>query len=1260
MFRSVGVAGSTSEDNTISGISKNNNVILSQSGELHETRYWKPPALRAPLLILTIAICWSLIALLEFLLWKSQRDSGLLFAPVIHELSLSDTFLYLYFPTILAVLFSIYWAWIDLETKRMEPYYQLTQENGALGKDSLLLHYPFSFIPLAPVKAFRDRHWPVFWASFAVVLVTWGLVPTQAGIFSVETVTRTTNMTFAVSTSAIPYEKQAKELDVRYAQSVYGIVAANETLPPYMTRNYTLVPFKPRADDGSASERGTYTAPTIMYTLDLECEDVSHKSDNSTSIVYKSKGGCNVDLGLDGNLTMGHKASKSEWSSIKQYTGMYIGYHNGGLADYYLSPLCPKSENTTFYAAFAKSKARPEDPPQDVTAIFCKPRYWRQEVSATVDTITKAPLKVLELAEKQPMEWDTFNTTEFEMNVNAGSGTIRIRSDAMPEGNFPKYWDIVARSNLTLTSKYGDLMPMVGLAVGTGNGGLEDYVGWQGLSKAYTDAYRLLFVRAMVDVLDTNFSSTKEASGQRQAISEAVVLQGLFVHIVVGFLGVVSIATIMLLILSLRRKRNLQTDPSTIASIMAMVANDTLLLSKFADLDCSTLEDLEKVVGPRRYKLNNDESGTNLSDITCADVTDFENGPISSLQQRRDRPSNIVKPVRPLEFSLWLAIPVISLFSLLAIMLGVVYAKARANGLPLPSKNTIVQNILENYIPTAIATLIEPMWILINRLLCLLQPIEELQNCNAKANQSIDTNYSSLPPQLVVFQALRSKHFVLAAVCTMALLANVLAVAFAGLFNQETVNMRHATTFQQLYEPSFASINGNVGPEIRMARSSIQFSPSGAYQGGDGLDVFLITESNLTRNTSLPAWTDSAMFYMPIFDEALHESPSETAQFEAQTTAIGADLDCSQLRVGQNFDATMKNGQISMNVTILDDSGTVSCSSFATNYLNPCMDEPSALEVLVSLAARQNATKREEETCMSSVILGWMRFREGECSGFGSVSIRQNNALFLICRPRLLARPATIRVDARGRLQVPGNHAKGNFADQFNTDNPNVLGQSNKYIFLSLPGFNFHNNSFAADYLNHFIRRVSNDRLLDPSKPVPTLEDVMGPLNKAYSKLFAVWLGRNKERLFVPTAEGGLAPIPGSRLEPEQRVFLSATMFIISEAILCTYVFVAVWVYARRPGRYLARMPTSLASIIALFAASTAVEDMQGTAHLDRKGRARHLEELGARYGYGSFIGAGDGRIHIGIEKVPLVVKPRMNSTWLEQKLPLLRKRTGG
>jgi hypothetical protein len=347
------------------------------------TKTWKPPALRAPVLIFTIAICWSLIAVLQFLLHTSQQESGVLFAPRISDLPLTRTFLYLYCPTIVAVAFSIYWTWIDLETKRMEPYYQLSKENGALGKDSLLLHYPFDFIPLVPLKAARDRyvtrihdgvsyisrcanlrsHWPVFWASFAVVLVTWGLVPTQAGIFSVRTVTRATNMTFEVSTYHIPVAQQALNLTLQYAQSTYGIVSLNETLPPYMARNYTLAPFRTaenvKNSDSASQGQGTWTSETTMYFLDLYCEDASHRAGYSSK-VYTSNAGCNFTLGPNGNFTMGEDVGDgAENLAVKQYTGVYAGYWNHeGFGQYSLDHYCPESANHTFFATFSESKVR--------------------------------------------------------------------------------------------------------------------------------------------------------------------------------------------------------------------------------------------------------------------------------------------------------------------------------------------------------------------------------------------------------------------------------------------------------------------------------------------------------------------------------------------------------------------------------------------------------------------------------------------------------------------------------------------------------------------------------------------------------------------------------------------------------------------------------------------------------------------------------------------------------------------------------------
>jgi hypothetical protein len=97
-----------------------------------------------------------LIIVLQLFLIKSQRDGGIIFAPNANDIPLNRSFYYLYFPTVIAVLYSIFWNWIDVETKRLEPYYQLSKPEGSLGKDSLLLHYPFDFIPLVTIKALKS------------------------------------------------------------------------------------------------------------------------------------------------------------------------------------------------------------------------------------------------------------------------------------------------------------------------------------------------------------------------------------------------------------------------------------------------------------------------------------------------------------------------------------------------------------------------------------------------------------------------------------------------------------------------------------------------------------------------------------------------------------------------------------------------------------------------------------------------------------------------------------------------------------------------------------------------------------------------------------------------------------------------------------------------------------------------------------------------------------------------------------------------
>lgn len=120
-------------------------------------RGWKPVSLNTSFLASVCVISLALAALLQYLLFLSTRNNGLIFAADIHNLALGQAFAYLYLPTILTVCYGFFWAWIDLDIRRLEPWYQVAARDGALGKESLLLDYPVQFILAVPFTAIRHR-----------------------------------------------------------------------------------------------------------------------------------------------------------------------------------------------------------------------------------------------------------------------------------------------------------------------------------------------------------------------------------------------------------------------------------------------------------------------------------------------------------------------------------------------------------------------------------------------------------------------------------------------------------------------------------------------------------------------------------------------------------------------------------------------------------------------------------------------------------------------------------------------------------------------------------------------------------------------------------------------------------------------------------------------------------------------------------------------------------------------------------------------
>lgn len=460
------------------------------------------------------------------------------------------------------------------------------------------------------------------------MFVTWGVVPIQAGIFATETIQLSSGSRFRQSTGFIPASKQSDKVDGSYIYSAHGIIWLNETLPPYMTRDYALAPFELQDKDVTLDKsHSTWTSKTTLYSLDMNCElpgvdvrdelQMNNGFDFAPTTVqtsqWVSSNGCGFPTSYYapiGNETIGPNAEMNNMSAYdtKDFTSIYIGQYPTEWADYYLQTYCPSTANHTFMAWFAKNKQRAEDPPNPVTRLYCTPYYFEQEVVATIDATTKAPINYTATGDKMALSAKKWNSTFFETQMNTGKVNEFNRA-TMPFSVYPDQLETVSSYPISLANFGTILQPMAGYIVGVSRRPLEELLDPHALADAYQAVYRIVFARSMTVVLDQDFNSTTSAYGRYDYTAAAVVMVPAFTYVVEGLLGFVSICGIVLFTISLKRKWSLCSDPATIAGVQSLVADNPALLREFSTLDRASAEEIVTNLENKKFKLERDEQG---------------------------------------------------------------------------------------------------------------------------------------------------------------------------------------------------------------------------------------------------------------------------------------------------------------------------------------------------------------------------------------------------------------------------------------------------------------------------------------------------------------------------------------------------------------------------------------------------------------------------------------------------------------------------
>lgn len=1188
-----------------------------------ECQRWKPVTFRRPFLLVVIIVTLSLLALVQWLVICDGRHDGILFATKISELGVGHIFLYRYLPTIISVSYGLVWHWIDVDARRIEPYRQLSKPGGASGSNSLLLHYPTDLLAFVPLKALKRKHWPVVIASSALVLVGMGLTPLQAAIFATKQETKSFDQPMLLSKSHMSLEDQAAQITANYSYSVANIIWLDERLPPFMTREAAYTPFRlavPEAPYGNE----TWVAQTTSFGADVACEPSALDAEGKLT----SSHGCHVpDTFGPGTDVMG---ASDSGDVVKKYTPFFAGFSgDGGNINYYLEPYCPINASHVFMIALRQNRESADDPPAPMNRLFCEASYFQRNVTATINQADGSIVKVIDQGPKAALSPSLFNTSIFEDQISNSVQHNRIRG-ALPDSMWPDQGPQLSKLPLTTSGSFQEMTNIFGLAVGAYPQDFDDYMDPEVLATAAQAAHRLLFARAMVDVLANGYNETETTQGLKIYNTEAVRIVVRFAYAVEAVLGIIVLMVVALMGVTWFDAINLRADPDSLSALMCLVKGQPGILEQFSQHDQSSWALLKAETTGSTYVLEKPH-------VAQEGTLRLEESPVDpDITKERHDKEDIPDFDYPIEYStLAGGVFVLLLISALAITCYLFQA-SRGDGLPLPTQNQFIRQILENYVPTAVATLIEPVWIVLNRLLCLFQPFEALHRNQISAKRSIDLKYSSLPPQFVLFKALKAKHFILSAICAMALLANVLAVAFSGLIDEDTMSVAHHAKAFPVYD----------------ARLKSHINNSTVYGNTMNLSPFYYAMANLTSNTPMPNWTDNSAFYLPV-SHGIQLNSSDRMRLDS-VSALGMDMRCDPIGQAHGSSWKFDNGSLAdgiarVNMTVHttnDQGGTLTCAA-KTPYFDtsistwPCSSQQVfAVEYMAPLVSPEFSADHGstptptpiDDPCQGLLVGLWARKPAAQMCDDYTFTFSEDEATAMICRTKITVQSVNLTITGDHLvLDSESNEPTSDFSgsDMLIQQALDAMWQLSAPLYR---GGTWHNDSFPSDWHSYLMNLIDPELdILNPALPPPDFDKTAALFTKSWQKLFAIWLGMDHERLLAETS-GDSPAIDATIMRPEIRIVISRPMVILSATILGLYIIVAVAVYSRRPGKFLPRMPLTMASDIALFAASKAVTEVD-----TKKTSTQEFGAVRQRFGYGSFIGT-DGRPHVGIERTPFVV----------------------
>lgn len=773
-----------------------------------------------------------------------------------------------------------------------------------------------------------------------------------------------------------------------------------QELPPFTTRHSAILPFEVDPRGYVQDSDNTWTTVTTMYSTELACKPATVMN-TTYGTKYVDDNGCEVSLDLPSDTNP---------------TALYIGWHMDQAINYALSEMGCSSEQYShnFMAYYSNNAAS--------IVLFCKPSYWMEQVNATVTAPNMSVSDIIQLGSPEPLADSMFNVSNLEYILGTDavskSGRADISDTTIAVDQKSRLRDIGITGNGTDGN-------MVGFALGTTGLDPNMYLDSKTLASVFEKAHQLLFALAIGTLFSANSSNPNPRPAIVQSPTNAVTVVRVLAILVECFLGLVGVFTLALCCTSWIRPSQLGRDPDSLTAIMDMASPD---LSQSASSNA-------RVVTRDKIQASIKRGSLNVS----AGSECGENHNLRSSRRENLSTSDLVRilggnshAVRPFELRFSAATVFITLLLLVVVTFIVLQVKVRkGHGLPLPSNSPTINQLLTNYLPVIFATLLEPFWLLLNRVLCILRPFEELRKGHAKPSESLDLRYTSLPPQLVVWRAIRAHHFLLAAICAAGLSANVLSVALSGLFQVNMIPITLNAIFKALYLPAFGNITSPSSSGLIVADPTLATVNGPKLGGIFGADAAYVAKANISDGTALPPWLSQDRFFLPFAGaNTSFDAEDTTKLYKATTQGYGARLRCVPVTYDPtifiyNGNGTLVPAPVIIPRELSQAQDTITCDNLSQGPVGGQNASNAAAEVMLPLSASNPKTNG---ICSKLLLFGMLRANLTVSSDY----IKTNNpdvpnpevleisslsSFWMVCQPTLLTAPYSITIDGSGRVQ---------------------------------------------------------------------------------------------------------------------------------------------------------------------------------------------------------------------------------------------------